>query len=124
MKDARDRYLRESQVREKTNISFETLARFRRYEGHGIDWQRVGRYARENFTQVYMDTYDGSMSPNDRMKMIFADAAFRPGGNINEGSSLEVESLERFYPGAKAVLDEVETVVMTALTDDFKLSFS
>lgn len=121
MKDGRNRYLRESQVQEKTDISFETLARFRWYEGHGVDWQRVGRYARENFTQVYMDTYDGSMSPNDRMKMIFVDAAFRPGGEVNEGSSLEAESLERFYPGAIAALDEVETLVTDALTANVKL---
>lgn len=121
MKDPRDRNLFSSQVDEKTSISLETLGMFRRYQGHDIDWQKVTRHARENFTQVYMNTYNGSLSPRDRLVMIFVDNAFRPGGEIKDGSSLETESLERFYPGAKVALDEVEALATNALTDKVKI---
>jgi hypothetical protein len=121
LRDRRMRDLPERQVEEKTSVSLDALAEFRLYQGHGLDWQAISQHARENFTQVYMDTYDGSMSPNDRMKMVFLDAAYYPAGNFAEGSPLEIGSLERFYPGATTALDEVEAVVMAALTDDFKL---
>jgi hypothetical protein len=122
MKDKYVRDLFDQQIDEKAVISFDTLADFRRYKGHGVDWLSVSKHARENFTRTYIEFYDGSMSPSDRMKTIFLDAASYQPDNIRNGSPLVLDSLERLYPGAGAALDEVEALVLKTLSGEFDMT--